>query len=540
MLNNTLSRRKILQIFIYLNLCNISMLFAQIRVSSVYQYEVKVGGRTAYLWVPPHSRYIRGVVIAAENALERNWMESVTVRETATRENLGLIWLADGKPTVIDWKISAPAASALDTMFIDLAKISGFPEIAGSPVIFTGHSWNGRMAWNYPAQRPERVIGVIPIRTYPMPDALSFSGIPMLYIVGQTTELPQYTDGSLGDRDFFWPVVRQTAAALRAKNTKNLIGVAVSPGGCHMDWTENESRLLSLFITKACRYRLPEDYPTDGRVRLKPIDNEDGWLTDTACLDSDRFPSAAAVKFKGNPKHSFWYFDGEMAKAVSHFNGSRQPSRMQMTTFMDERIELPVQRNGYVLVPFHPESDNLSFSVSGGSLKRVPDGLVGAGKKLGHGKGTVRVYPVLGPVIQTTTNHFEISFDRQANRKIMLIAEKLGDGKFRRAVQPGILDMDPVLTKGEVQEINFPDIKDQHLSAREIKLKATASSGLPVQYYVRSGPAIIQKDRLIFSSIPDRAAFPISIAVVACQAGRRNPSSIQTAPQVTRIFRITK
>ena len=116
------------------------------RGEAIYQYSVPVGGRHAFLWVPPQCRRVRGLIFAAENALELNWMEDPIIRRTAAEEGLGMIWLADGKPTNITFEMKPDAVASLDTMFHDLAVESGFSEIEHAPLIFTGHSWNGRMA----------------------------------------------------------------------------------------------------------------------------------------------------------------------------------------------------------------------------------------------------------------------------------------------------------------------------------------------------------------------------------------------------------
>jgi hypothetical protein len=507
---------------------------------AVYQYEVPVGTRTAYLWIPPECRYVRGIIFAAENALERNWMESPIVRRAAVKDNLAMVWLADGEKSVITYEMNEEAAALMDTMFGNLAIVSGYSEIENAPLIVTGHSWNGRMAWNYPAQRPGRVIAAVPIRTYPMPDTLRFKGIPLLYIVGQTSELPEYNNGRPGDRDFFWPVVRKTAAALRNKNEDNLIGAAFNHGGCHMDWTDEQSQFLSLFIHKACKYRLINDKPTNGKVILKSIRPEDGWLTDTGGLAPDHFKPAPYFQYKGNPDHAYWFFDGEMAKAAIAFNGYRHPKEKQMLTFIQHGDSLPVERDGYVHLQWSSERDGVTFHVSGGFLKQVPGGLIDSGKVLYHANGKIKLYQVMGPAVQLNDTTFKIQFDRQQPRNVMIMADEPGNDTFRRAVQPAILAVQYPLTQAGAQHIDFPVIKDQPLDIKQIPLHATASSGLPVQYYIRSGPAIIDGNRITLTKIPIRSKYPVKITVVACQLGSTIEPLFQSAQPVIRNFYIKK
>ncbi|HEX3024235.1 MAG TPA: hypothetical protein VHP12_03405 [Chitinophagaceae bacterium] len=523
--------------------CFSQVLFAQNSknaYSSVYHYEVSVGTRTAYLWIPPSCKYVRAVIFAAENALERNWMESPIIRKAATEENLAMIWLADGKNSIINYEIKPEAALLLDTMFFDLAKISGYDELKFTPIIFTGHSWNGRMAWNYPAQKSGRTLAAVAIRTYPMPDTLLFKNIPFLYIVGQTTELPQYNDGRLSNRDFFWPVVQQTALALRAKDENNLIGVAVNPGGCHMDWTDEQSKLLALFIHKACKYRLQNNYPANGKVILKKILPSSGYLTDAGLMEADKYPPASYHQYKGNTKKSFWFFDKELADAVIAFNGDRKIKQKQMPTFVQDNDTLSVQKNGYVHLKWLPEKDGLSFKLHTTFLKKIPAGLIDSMNEINHAEQAIKLYHVMGPAVQINDTVFKLQFDRQKPRNIMIMADAAGNNIFRRAAQPASLNIQAVLNEGAEQKIIFPSIKNQKAGIKYLQLQATSSSGLPVQYYIKSGPAVIDGDKIIFTPVPVKSKYPVKITVTVWQYGTVTEPKIKSAEPVTQSFYLIK
>ncbi|HWK05047.1 MAG TPA: serine hydrolase [Puia sp.] len=533
----------------------------------IYQYSVPVGGRTAYLWIPPACRQVRGVILAMENALELNWMNDPIIRKEAAADGLAMIWLSDGKPTDITWEMKPEAVQALDKLFYDLALESGYAEIGKAPIIVTGHSWNGRMAWTYPAARAERVIASIPIRTYPMPDSLLFSGIPLCYMVGQTTELPEFSDGSPGDRDFFWPVVRRTALALRSKNEDNLIGVVTYPGGCHMDWSDEQSRFLALFIHKACQYRLPKRGAAgNGETVLRKIVRSSGWLTDSGGMEADRFAPAPYKQYKGDPKSAYWFFDEEMARAAVAFNGDRKKRKLQMVSFVQKGVApdgavaaedavLPVAKNGYVKYKFSPEADGLTFKVGGGFLEKIPEGLIGAGNVLGHaGDGrsggnpasfTFRV--TMGPAIQVGPDEFRIQFSRQKPRNVMIMATQSGDAIYRRAPQPALVEILAKLTQGQEQSIDFPVIADQKvglraqgLNLRVLGLNARSGSGLPVRYYVLAGPARVEGDSLRITEIPVRSRYPVKVTVVAYQWGRVVAPLYQSAEPVKREFYINR
>jgi hypothetical protein len=95
--------------------------------------------------------------------------------------------------------------------------------------------------------------------------------------------------------------------------------------------------------------------------------------------------------------------------------------------------------------------------------------------------------------------------------------------------------------EGTPQTLEFPRIPDQ--SARNlapISLIATASSHLPVEFFMVSGPATIKDGKLTFEQIPVRAQYPISVMVSAFQWGRPNDPKIQSAGPVTQEFFIQK
>jgi hypothetical protein len=91
---------------------------------------------------------------------------------------------------------------------------------------------------------------------------------------------------------------------------------------------------------------------------------------------------------------------------------------------------------------------------------------------------------------------------------------------------------------GSEQSITFLEIDDQQAGAAPLKLRATASSGLPVRYFVREGPAEVDGDTINFTEIPPRAKFPMKVTIVAWQWGRSIDPKVQSAEPVERTFNI--
>ena len=113
------------------------------------------------------------------------------------------------------------------------------------------------------------------------------------------------------------------------------------------------------------------------------------------------------------------------------------------------------------------------------------------------------------------------------------------DSLYKRAILNLELRIPDKITDGQPQEINFPGLNDVYAGYdEEIRLLATSSSGLPVSFYVESGPAIVKGDSLILTGIPPRAKFPVEVTVVAWQYGISG--QWQSATPVKSVFRIWK
>jgi hypothetical protein len=509
----------------------------------VYQYSCKMGSRTAYLWIPPRCNYVRGVVMSLSNLLERNWLEDSLIRKTAADVGLGMIWIGSAQRG--DQSFTADMKPGMEVVFQkmmdDLARESGYDELKTAPVIPMGHSANGHFAWTFANALPQRTIAVIPIKTIPFPDSLKFKDIPVCYIVGQTTEWPQYRvpDPATkpGDRDFYWPVVRDGALALRAKSADNLVGVVTDPGGGHFDWSEHLAQFVALYIRKACEYRLPDER----QLPLKTINKEAGWLTGTGGMDKDEFAPAKYTLYKGGTAKSYWFFDRETALAAVRFEGDRVKRKKQMLSFLQDGQLLNVARIGYAPLKFEPARDGLTFSVTGGFLDEVPRELIGADEKLGHAAGPIQFKAVVGPIVQTGKSSFRLQFNRSGQGGEIFIQEwHPGDDEYRSAVQPGEMRIPAKLTTGKPQMLTFAKIPDVKQGTKSIKLNAVADSGLPVDYYITAGPAYVKEGVIKLTQIPVRTKYPVKVTVVAYQWGRTIEPLYQSAEPIEQSFYIYK
>ena len=71
-----------------------------------------------------------------------------------------------------------------------------------------------------------------------------------------------------------------------------------------------------------------------------------------------------------------------------------------------------------------------------------------------------------------------------------------------------------------------------------VSLSAVSSCGLPVDFYVESGPAYVDGNRLILTAIPPKTTYPVKVTVIAWQYGKNSDPKIKTAEPVKQTFYI--
>jgi hypothetical protein len=280
-------------------------------------------------------------------------------------------------------------------------------------------------------------------------------------------------------------------------------------------------------------------------------------------------PAAPVGTFKGKLDQSFWAFDEEMAKAIEKF---QSPQRNKLNTLIGYRQKAglvpPAPDHVMVHLKFEPIDDSLTFKLTGGFFDAVPAAktkddkpagwqrLVGQyktdvaqGTPIDHPTGdedTMSVDVICGPVVKLSKDTFAVRFNRtgfdnpkRAGAPCFILTYP-GDEKYKRMVQQAELRVSLKNDKGTDQAITFSKIADQKTGASTLKLAASSSAKVPVFYYVREGPAVVDGDTLKFTDIPPRAKFPIKMTVVAWQWGRQSEPKLKSAEPVEQTFNIVK
>ena len=296
------------------------------------------------------------------------------------------------------------------------------------------------------------------------------------------------------------------------------------------------ARYIAQYIRAAAQARLSPD----GSPALRPVDLDSGYV---AGLSVPGATPVNPIRYRDcapEDRSLPWYFTAELAQTACAMARMNWNAETQVPVFADaEGKPRPFGYRGiFSPLPFTTEADGVSFQLHTAFLDRIPDGWVHAGTRLGHAPGEPVVEWICGQVAPLGGNRFRIALDRTWGHSPTFVRVwHPGNDAYRLAVQPGELKLTPN-KNGKPQAITFDPVADQAAGTKEIRLHATSDAGLPVWFFVRCGPAEIHGDQLVFTPIPPRSRFPVTVTVAAWQWGRSTEPAIQTAEIVERSFKI--
>jgi hypothetical protein len=502
----------------------------------------------AFLWVPPGCDRVRGFVFAQHNMEEEPILEHATFREALAQLGFAEVWVAPSFDQY--FRFDQGAGERFDAMLAALAKESGYDELTRAPLVPMGHSAAASMPWYIAAWRSDRVIACLSVsgqwpyyadeKNAPHFAGRSIDSVPGIVTMGEY----EWADSRLAD-----------GAKQRVAHPAMPLSALGCPADGHFNATDEKIEFLALYLKKAVAHRLSDD------GSLKPIDaTKTGWLADRYRQDKDPTAPAAPVgQYTGDPANAFWWFDEGLARAAEKLQ-SLHRGKAPLLGYVQDGQVVP-QVNGthqQVTLKFLPGEDGVTFKLTPAFLDTVPEGRPEkwTGKKAGErievppAGEPIEIRKITGPVKKLSDDTWTLDLyreslvnDRRGNDAwLVAIWPGSGDkpGEFKRMVQQAVMRIPRRNDKGADQSIDFPPIPDQKLGAQSIKLTATATSGMPVRYFVREGPAEVDGDTLKLTAIPPRAKFPVKVTVVAWQWGRSVAPQVKSAEPVVRTFSITR
>lgn len=521
-----------------------------LRADDVWQYSVPIGKdpiRRAYLWIPPKCEHVRGVIVGIQNMLEQSIFEDPSIRAAAADSGLGIMWITPADDTGSKdepyhrFQPGAEVAAGVDKALADLADESGYAELKGAPLMITGHSAATPFVYGMAAVLgPRRVIAIFPIRGWIQSVP---AGIPAFQITSEWAEVGGEKWGEVWTKD------RDAVQRVRTEGGDDcLFGSFVDIGVGHYDWNPKVAPVIAMFIRKAAAARLPTTIPPNGSAVLKPIASQTGWLIDPQKLGTPGGSPVPCAQWKGDPKHALWYIDREMAETVNKTMMAQLAKKREVIDFVDAKgSPVPLDNTGAPGLPLQWLPDGVTFRVAATFLDQAPSQL--GGDKLGHAPGPILFKIGSGAIKQMGPDTFRIWMKRGGLVKQgspwdpWVIAYQEGDSEYRSADRPGHPWLYAENKDGKPQTITFPAIPDRPYGPGTLTLVATSDSGLPVQFYMVSGPAElsgVENTTLKFVAAPLRSKFPIRVIVGAYQWGRINGGKIQSAGPVFRTFYLTR
>jgi hypothetical protein len=510
----------------------------------VFQYAAPIatakGERMAYLWIPPQAKQVRGVVVGGMSLMEREFAQDARIRQACADQQLAIVFLKCGLSAV-------DIQEVLDRF----AKSSGYRELSVAPLMFIGHSAGGPQARHAAREFGDRCFGVVQYRgadpgdvDHDGADAVG-PGVPALLMIGQFDEFGKIGRNADGVEN--WEKDRDKLVAFRGKDDRHLASIVVEPGGGHFAWSDRNAEYLALFLRKAAQRKIPTRWSIDASepVALNALPPQDGWLTDPAVKTPGRFAPAPYSRYEGDRKFAAWHFDEEMAKVtIAYHNGIAKQD--QFLEWNDPHTVNAGARNYFDTI--HWIGDGRTFRVHPQYSSKYPRQSNGqgsrwgkAGEPVGHAPVAIQVKHVSGPIVHAGDHTFRIRFDELSPAaepgRITFMAYSEGDDTYRYTERVGMI-AECTLKAGKAQTITFPPVGDLTIGSEPVELKAESDSGLPVEFHVAFGPAKISDGKLTIAELPQRAKYPLTIKVVAWQAGSGVDPLVQTAVPVEQTIHL--
>lgn len=494
----------------------------------------------AFLWIPENCRYVRGVVVGQHNMLEEGIFEHPDFRKTMTKLGFAIVWVTPMFNQTFDWNPSRSSKGAgveFTDMMTRLAAVSGYTELKIAPVVPLGHSALASYPWNFAAWNPGRTLAVVSVHGDAPQTNLTGSGRPNPDWAGRTID---GVPGLMVMGEYEWWEDRLSPAfAYVAKHPQTPFSLLADAGRGHFDNSDNMVRFLALYLEKAARYRLPETDGQQDTVVLKPIDPQKGWLMDRWRTDS--LPTAKAAPYatyKGDKRVATWCFDQEMAKATDAICRLARGKKPQHLGYIQNGQFLkPTKAHANYQLSFLPDADGITFH-----LKSTFTDTSRIRPTTEHARTPISIDRICGPVRKVNDTTFQLSFYRMGftnpkrSNDVWLLASNNGDQIYKSIVQQADMRFPIANMEGQPQRITFPVIQNQKAGLKSLPLTAVSDARLPIQYYIKEGPAVIDGNRIVFTPIPPRSQMPMKVTVVAWQYGTSVGQKVQSAVPVERTF----
>ena len=542
--------------------------------------------RRAYLWVPPGCTQVRAVLFSMQNMIELKMLESAQLRAALTAQNMGIIWLSSSAGANMDMiqdpangptpvattannngDKSAQAAVEEARVLAQLAAESGYSEIAYCPIISFQHSASSPFGWTREVfAKPAlagRVISIINKGYYP---GNAPRGIPSLHLTSEWSEnaVTWGTSWDALDAGTMRKLRGQQGATTSTQpgaGTQVLLGECLQVGQGHYQadfMSDSTSQPLFIdFITKTAAARLPATWDGASYPTLTALDQTTtGAFIDVQEMGTGNATAMTLAQWQtAHPddleaKRAFWYIDLPYAQAIAAYANAGFNKKPQMIT--------PVNPNGTFqnlfgvmgAAEYYPTimADGISFQVKAAHINQSPSFRQFFASPLEIGSAPIKYIHTSGALRQVGPDTFQMWVDRGPIQQQSLpwdnfiSAYERGDDTHRSVDRPIHVNIPILNTTGAAQAITFPTIPNQiATNMQPVTLAATASSGLPVQYWMIAGSyralsSSLPNSTLTPQTLPAKVTFPMRVMVGAYQWGTRAGTQYQASSAKYQTF----
>ena len=261
---------------------------------------------TAYLWIPPACRRVRGAVVFGQNVPEHWLAGHPEIRAACAESDLALVFTcpscrlsavgADADYPLAD-KERAQVAFLVELMQA-LAEVSGYEELETVPWLPIGESMSLQLVTHLLNGAPDRCIAGVHLKDGHQ-ERIRAAGMPLLVAIGTASEYDQRKE----DVATGWHL-RATREAARQVARRRAVpewpgSLVIEGGSGHFPCTEEMCRFVADYIRAAARARLA----ADGGATLRPVVLAEGYVAGLPVPDATAVPPKRYGDCVGDERH---------------------------------------------------------------------------------------------------------------------------------------------------------------------------------------------------------------------------------------------
>jgi len=462
--------------------------------------------KTFYLWLPENAQGVRGIIMTSAARISQ-LSGDTTIRKACAQSEIGIMGCQN-----LDGNFKQADTVSINKALAEFAIQSKFAELNNIPLASYGTSVGGIFAWEVAYAYKGRFFGIIQDNSvYTTPPAWATPGykledVPLILSRGYNEPV----------NDKPWYSSEKVLAQRALGGSSNMI---LKAGNGHFSWTIWEAKYLAKWIQKAATARIPGgEYARNIKPILLPVQQENGWLTDTNFTSSPIAVSSYA-SYTANKSSAFWHFDQEMAEMWISMHQDQFAKPVQLGQLNNSTLgncQSPWQTcttyNIGDVPTFNPQAvTSTSFPVRYGVYN---------GPFKVESNNTISIDPTL--------------IDETSSGWIVAIQE--GGTSHQGWEGPVKINVSKKNT-GQDQTTSFQAINDLFHTSNPIAISATSSSGLPVVVRIKSGPAELIDNQI---HIKPFAGDSGAKAAVVLRYGQGGNGSFKTAALKTDTFFVTK